>query len=462
MEWLLREILKAFSNQIPRHFQAYSRAWLILFILKMLFGIYTDRGPLTCDSRPGSYGHELLDAQTYAAWGVDYVKEDSCHAPTHHDVAYKEYALMRDSLNSTGRSMFFSLCGWNSWYGPVGMTLGNSWRTGPDDKDWSGILNNIDILTSLYPFAGPGGWNDPCMLLGRNYNNQPLVTDQQGRAQFTMWAMLSSPLLLSQNVRNLTTFQLQTYLNKEVIAVSQDPLGRQARKLSGGFLSAKGDGAPPLTLQPCGSSGKQQSWTWNNTAKYYLKNKESGLCAALDNCAVRLIGFKCVTTGGSCAGPSDYADFYFYFGAGGTIRNAFAGFCVTQNGIGNSVTVGPCLGTLDQIWSYDASTGHLVSSGGCLTVGGTVGPRASVWGKPLADGTWAISFINADSSAMDMTCGYACLSLTGWDVNQEISVRDLWAQTDLPNSNLSKGISVSQLAPDGGIAIFRIKPVWKK
>ena len=92
---------------------------------------YTDRGTQTCGGRAGALGHEVIDAMTYASWGVDYVKEDSCNAVQDHPTAFREYAAMRDALNATGRQMYFSLCGWEEWYGPVGPALGNSFRIGP-------------------------------------------------------------------------------------------------------------------------------------------------------------------------------------------------------------------------------------------------------------------------------------------------------------------------------------------
>ena len=90
----------------------------------MLFGTYTDRGTHTCAGRPGAKDHEQIDANTYASWGVDYLKEDSCNAPNDPKDGYAEYGLMRDALNATGRPIFFSLCGWESWYAPQGQALG--------------------------------------------------------------------------------------------------------------------------------------------------------------------------------------------------------------------------------------------------------------------------------------------------------------------------------------------------
>jgi hypothetical protein len=126
------------------------------------FGIYTDRGTQTCGGRPGALGHEQLDANTYAALGVDFLKEDSCYADDTPDVAWPQYAKMRDALNATGRPIYFNLCGWHSWYAPVGAALGNSWRTGGDDVNWAGILSNIDIASELAQYASPGTLDARC------------------------------------------------------------------------------------------------------------------------------------------------------------------------------------------------------------------------------------------------------------------------------------------------------------
>jgi alpha-galactosidase len=206
--------------------------------LGLKFGVYTDRGNMTCGGRPGSGGYEALDAATYASWGVDFLKEDSCYATQVHEEAFADYALMRDGLNKTGRPIFFDLCGWNDWYAPVGNTLGNEWRIGPDDSNWDSILENINIDANLSQYAGPGGWNNPCLLLGNDVNNNPLITELQSRAQFSMWSILAAPLVLSQNIRNFSTFLYETYTNIEVINVDQDSLGKQGQRIVGGDLSS--------------------------------------------------------------------------------------------------------------------------------------------------------------------------------------------------------------------------------
>jgi len=202
------------------------------------FGIYTDRGVLTCAGAPGSYGREKLDAQTFANWGVDFVKEDSCNATQDHEAAFWQYGLMRDAMNATGRPMYFDICGWNDWYAPVGYSLGNEWRIGPDDGNWKLIQTNINIDSKLTQYAGPGGWNNPCLLLGIDAFGKAIITELQSRFQFTMWSILAAPLMLSTNIRMLSDYGLETYTNAEVIAVNQDLLGKQGFRIFGADLNS--------------------------------------------------------------------------------------------------------------------------------------------------------------------------------------------------------------------------------
>lgn len=208
-----------------------------------LFGVYTDRGSLTCQNREGSHDHETIDAQTYAEWGVDYVKEDSCHAYDDEKSALLEYGLMRDALNATGRPMFFAACGWHEWYAPPdpamnytgGNSLANSARIGGDDNDWSGVLANIDIMAQLSEYAGPGYWNDPCLLLSKDHLGVDRMTELQTRAQFSMWCILSAPLLISGSLPLMSTHTMATYSNAAAIAVNQ--VGVQGVRLTGGDIA---------------------------------------------------------------------------------------------------------------------------------------------------------------------------------------------------------------------------------
>jgi alpha-galactosidase len=204
------------------------------------FGLYSDAGTLTCAKRPGSIGHEYQDALQYAKWGVDYLKEDWCSTLPGQS-AESSYTLMRDALadaaKKTGHPILFSLCEWGSnkpwlWAGPVG----NMWRSTGDiqdcwncKKDWggNGVVQIIDQLDPIYSYAGPGHWNDPDMLEVGNGG----MTTEENRSHFSLWALLAAPLLAGNDIANMSADTKQILLNKEVIAVDQDPLGIQGHRV---------------------------------------------------------------------------------------------------------------------------------------------------------------------------------------------------------------------------------------
>ncbi len=187
------------------------------------FGIYTDAGTKTCQGRPGSYGYEDQDALTYAAWGVDYVKEDWCNAsgldaPT-------QYAKFRDALAKAGRPIVFSICEWGSnhpWdWAP---NAGNLWRTTDDIEDrWGSMLANLDQSGQHSTVEKPGAWNDPDMLEIGNGG----MTDDEYRAHLSLWAIMAAPLIAGNDVRAMSPATKAILLNSEVLAVDQDSLGKQ-------------------------------------------------------------------------------------------------------------------------------------------------------------------------------------------------------------------------------------------
>jgi len=200
------------------------------------FGIYSDAGTMTCAKRPGSIGHEYQDAKQYASWGVDYLKEDWCNTLPGQN-SESSYTLMRNALAESGRPIVFSICEWGStkpwlWAGPIG----NLWRSTGDiqdcwdcKKDWggNGVTQIIDLMSGLETYAGPGHWNDPDMLEVGNGG----MTQEEYRAHFSMWAMFSAPLLAGNDISNMTPGTKEILLNKEVIAIDQDPLGQQAHRV---------------------------------------------------------------------------------------------------------------------------------------------------------------------------------------------------------------------------------------
>jgi alpha-galactosidase len=217
------------------------------------FGIYTDAGTQTCGRKPGSFGYEEKDAQTFASWGVDFLKEDFCfcdnYAATDGDykMAIARYKKMGDALKATGRPVVFSLCEWGDrapwqWGREVG---GHMWRIGSDvydiwdsprsDNDPVGILAAIDAETNLRRFAGPGGWNDPDMLIVGLKNKGNIkgggCNDIEYRTQMSMWCVMAAPLMMGCDIRTMDDATKTILLNKDVIAIDQDALGKQGYRV---------------------------------------------------------------------------------------------------------------------------------------------------------------------------------------------------------------------------------------
>jgi alpha-galactosidase len=209
--------------------------------LGLKFGIYSDAGSKTCAGRPGGLGHEYQDAIKYAAWGVDYLKYDWCHSTT--QGAKAAYANIRNALDAAGRPIVLSICEWGShqpwlWGKEVG---GNLWRTTGDiqprwsgKKEWRpgdccsfGVVDIIDAQDPIYSYAGPGHWNDPDMLEVGNGD----LTPTENRAHFSFWALLAAPLMAGNDLRDMKPEIHDILTNIEVLAVDQDPLGRQGRRV---------------------------------------------------------------------------------------------------------------------------------------------------------------------------------------------------------------------------------------
>jgi alpha-galactosidase len=199
------------------------------------FGIYSDAGSKTCQERPGSSGYEVEDARQYAAWGVDYLKYDWCSAD---GVDPKiAYPTMRDALRATGRPIVFSICEWgksNPWTWARG--VGHLWRTTEDIqdcydcvRDWGGLgwAQILDKQVGLEKFAGPGGWNDPDMLEVGNGG----LNSAETRSHFSFWCLLAAPLMAGNDLRSMSAETRDILTKTEVIAIDQDPLGMEGRRI---------------------------------------------------------------------------------------------------------------------------------------------------------------------------------------------------------------------------------------
>jgi alpha-galactosidase len=243
-------------------------------------GIYSSPGPLTCGGYLGSYEHEKQDVSTWASWGIDYVKYDWCSygkiAPDESlPELQKPYLLMKDCLAKVNRDIVFSLCQYGmgnvwEWGAMVG---GNVWRTTGDITDtWESMAGIGFDQDKCSPYAGPGHWNDPDMLVvgklgwGPQLRPSHLTPDEQ-YTHISLWCLLSSPLLIGCDLGQLDPFTLNLLTNDEVLAVNQDQLGKQARRVyqSDGFeVLAKplADGSIAAGIFYSGQQSPVDAFSW--------------------------------------------------------------------------------------------------------------------------------------------------------------------------------------------------------
>jgi alpha-galactosidase len=213
-------------------------------------GVYTDAGSIGCGVQGGAYGHYQQDMNTLAAWGVDAVKVDWCGGSSQGLIPAQAYAAVHQAIldNSSHRPMLLDICnflqpGQKSPSVPVfqqsaffsysfGPSDGTSWRTDtdvgvPGNVPFSSVLRNLDADATEPQAAGPGHWNDPDYLApGAGMNAAQFQT------QFSMWAMLAAPLMLSADMRTVSKASLAVVANKQVIAIDQDPAGVQGVEVS--------------------------------------------------------------------------------------------------------------------------------------------------------------------------------------------------------------------------------------
>ena len=241
--WHGKRDVDGFIQPDPKHFPNGMKALADYVHARGLkLGIYSDAGSETCAGRPGSLGHEYQDALQYARWEVDYLKYDWCNTTNINPRG--AYQLISDALCAAGRPIFLSMCEWGDnqpwrW----ARDIGHSWRIGPDI--WCSfdstrvfptyvqysVLDCINKNDSLRRYAGPGHWNDPDMLEVGNG-----LSVNQDRAHFTMWCMMASPLILGNDVRNMSAKTKLILTNRDLIAINQDKLGVQGLR----FLSRDG------------------------------------------------------------------------------------------------------------------------------------------------------------------------------------------------------------------------------
>ena len=239
-------------------------------------GIYSDAAQLTCGGWTASYGFEEQDARTFASWGIDYLKYDYCNAPEDSATARHRYNTMATALSKSGRDIVLGICEWGQrnceeWCQHVG---GQLWRTSYDVRDmWKdivkqggmGILDIINVTAPLSKQVRHGQWPDMDMLVvgldGKGGPSSDLggvgCTYTEYQTQMSMWCMMSSVLALSNDLRHLTAEDKRIVLNKEMIAIDQDPLGKAAERVVNKadhqvFVRPLADGSHAVAILNCG------------------------------------------------------------------------------------------------------------------------------------------------------------------------------------------------------------------
>ena len=262
-------------------------------------GIYSSPGPQTCAGFTGSYQHEEKDADRFGEWGIDYLKYDWC---SYNSIAKdrslpelkKPYAVMREALDRVPRDIVYSLCQYGmgnvwEWGAEVG---GNCWRTTGDIVDtWSSMAGIGFHQAGHEKFAEPGHWNDPDMLVvgrvgwGPQLHSTRLTPDEQ-YTHISLWCLLSSPLLIGCDMSRLDEFTLNLLTNDEVLAINQDPLGRQASCLSNEsgkqiWVKDLEDGSKAVGLFYADEGRHEPAeyfgWTRKKAAKMVLKGSDIGI-----------------------------------------------------------------------------------------------------------------------------------------------------------------------------------------
>ena len=262
-------------------------------------GIYSDAAQLTCGGCTASYGFEEQDARTFASWGVDYLKYDYCNAPEDSATARLRYKTMADALSKSGRDIVLGICEWGQrngeeWCEHVG---GQLWRTSSDVRDmWKDIVNQggagiLDIINVTAPLSKQvrhGQWPDMDMLVvGLNGKGGPSsdlggvgCTYTEYQTQMSMWCMMSSVLALSNDLRHLTPEDKRILLNKEIIAIDQDPLGKAAERVVNEaghqvFVRPLANGSHAVAILNSGDKAKRLSVSFKQlglTGKYTVRD----------------------------------------------------------------------------------------------------------------------------------------------------------------------------------------------
>ncbi len=374
-----------------------------LHSLGLKFGLYQDIGSYTCGGYPGSWNHFQQDANSFASWGVDYIKLDGCNMPSASNTAagyiqaYKDFGAAMKA-NSSGRDMVFSesspayfsigVSDLSNWYSVIdgASQSGQLWREGYDVKmhnlsgsawdkpgNGAGVMTQYGYNSLLARYSAPGSWNDPDFLITGDG-----LTDDESRSQLALWSMMASPLILSTDIPTLSSASLATLGNSDVLAVDQDPLGKQA-----GIVSRNGtvdvlarplaNGDRAVALLNRGTTATTATTTLTNvgflgggSCSATVKDLWSGGTSSTGGTISATVpahgtAILRVTPGAGCTGQQPTGQL-----------TGIGGNCVDDSGSGtganNPVILWPCSGRNNQSWTV-AGDGTVQTLGKCLDAG---------------------------------------------------------------------------------------------
>ena len=460
------------------------------------FGLYGDRGDKDCAKNPGNRGHEVADAQQYAAWGIDWYKTDSCNASGDPATAIAQYSRMRDALNATGRPIWLALCGWKPFYAPPdptigyagGKSLGNSWRTGDDTGGgWTHVVSNIVNALGVARWAGPtahgGGWNDGSLQLTPGMGGGPPPPLDGGPlpsssdhmdvprfvSMYSAWCVLALNLLLTGNFSGLSPVVLATWSNPEVLSINQDPSGLPAFQLNATRLHRSPDpraasqGYVQAVMAECGGEPERQQWSYNATGLGEVRNVFRGaVCLNVRGCETSVIYDGCSPAQPFGCGSNEA--FAYDDGAHRLVSRLPGRYregtgkahrlvsrlpgakCLTEDGETHLLSIAPCAATDSaaaalQYFEF-TSGGELVDKAGlCLTAAGSSPPPQDdhfFIGRRLGGG--------ARAQYGASPAGYAVILLANGD-------------TDLTATCAAACLAQLGIAPSDG-ADYTVRDVW--
>jgi alpha-galactosidase len=381
-------------------------------------------------------------------------------------------------MNATGTRedpVWFSLCGWEQWYSPPdpslnylgGGSLGNSWRIAGDGSGWGPLSNCANQQADAAVYAGPGAWPDPDLLIG------PEVyvggqTDEQARAQFTLWSIFPTNLLISQNVLAWSAYALETYSNAELIAINKDPLMSPARRIAGGDLKFPCDGggyAAATAAADCDAADPAQQWTWDAAAGTLAPRAFPGTALTATTCDGGVNGAPVALASAAQAGPCARAKTWLYNTTDSTFRAAASPqSCLdVYNWAGPVVDTWACNGGTNQRFTLTpagtlATAADAAHGAKCVkAVAAAPASCANVWGRTLADG-FALAFVNNDARAATVACDAGCFAALNVSTSvTRLAIRDLWSHADV--GVITAPFSFSALVnASGSAAAFKLTP----